>query len=429
MLQVQKEPHMKLEHLLFEEFFSYVRNTESPKTYYRWALVAAIGAALGRNFYFRHGHWSIFPNIYCMLIGSPGTRKSTAIKLTKRILRESGYSTVAADRVTKEKFLVDLDGTHTEPPVNSNQPDRKTAENLWGVDADADEDPREVFIMADEFNGFIGINNIDFISLLGELWDYEGIYESKTKHGKSVRIPHPTISIIGGNTPQGFSLAFPPEIVGQGFLSRLILIYGEQTGKRIAFPVPPEEQETQRLVERFRELRLKVKGEATLTPEARQHLEYIYENWDDLPDPRFKHYSTRRFTQLLKLCCICAASRISTEITASDILYANTMLAAAEHKMPTALGEFGKSKFSDVINTILDTLNETDKPLSVKEIWAVVHKDLERPSDLAQILQSLEQAERIMHVSGKGFLPKAAKVRKQQFVDWTLLTEEERNGL
>ena len=416
---------------LFDAYFKYVEDTEPPITFHRWALLTSIGALLGRNYYMDHGHWKVYPTLYTMFIGSPGTRKSTAIKMVKKILIGSGYDTIAADKVTKEKFLVDLDGTHAEAGSGEDSSkgfDKTTAENLWGMDG-GDDTARECFIMADEFNDFIGINNIDFISLLGSLWDFDGVYQSKTKHGKSVRIPSPTISILGGNTPQNFALAFPPEVLGQGFLSRILLIHGDQSERRITFPTPPDPKETEALTAFFKTLQLKIRGEATILPGALKLLDEIYQNWTDLEDVRFKHYSTRRFTQLLKLCLILSAARVSTTISDLDVIKANTVLAAAEFKMPSALGEFGKGRNSDTAQIILEFLQEADQPMTAKDIWKVVSKDIGKLTDLATLLQGMVEAEKLIHIPQKGFLPKAARVRKQIHVDYTLLTNEERRGL
>ena len=418
---------------LFDAYFKYVEDTEPPIVFHRWALLTSIGALLGRNYYMDHGHWKVYPTLYTMFIGSPGTRKSTAIKMVKKILIGAGYDTIAADKVTKEKFLVDLDGTHGEGASNGTETkgfDKATAENLWGLDGEND-DPRECFIMADEFNDFIGINNIDFISLLGSLWDFDGVYQSKTKHGKSVRIPAPTISILGGNTPQNFTLAFPPELLGQGFLSRILLIHGEQSERRITFPAPPDPQETEALIAFFKTLQLKVRGQATISTGALKLLDEIYQQWTDLEDVRFKHYSTRRFTQLLKVSLILSAARLSTDIMELDILRANTILAAAEFKMPSALGEFGKGRNSDTAQVILEVLKEADQPLTAKEIWKLVSKDFGngKMTELAQLLQGMVEADKLIHLPQKGFLPRAARVRKQVHVDWSLLTDEERRGL
>lgn len=411
-------------HDLFTAYFEYVKDTEPPLVYHRWAMISSIGALLGRNFYMKHGHWNIYPNLYTMFIGSPGARKSTAIKMVKKILQGAGYEHVAADKTTKEKFLVDLDGTHQQDGVPG---EMQKESNLFGLETD--NTPREAFIMADEFNNFIGVNNLDFISLLGEFWDYDGVYSSKTKHGKQVIIPFPTISILGGNTQQNFATAFPPEIMGQGFLSRLLLIHGEQTDRRITFPTPPNPEETEAIVSYLKVMQQTVRGEAVITPEAYKMLDEIYQTWSDLEDVRFKHYSTRRFTMLLRLVLIMGAARLSCQIEAEDILMANTILAAAEHHMPTALGEFGKSRNSDTAQIILELLSEADKPMSAREIWKFVSKDLSKQAELGTLLQGLVDAEKLVHVASKGFLTKAKRSRKQSHVKWDLLTAEERKGL
>lgn len=411
---------------LFDAYFKYTENTEAPRVFHRWALITSIGALLGRKFYMEHGHWKIFPNVYTMLIGSPGTRKSTAIKMCKQLIQGAGYTSIAVDKITKEKFLVELDGTHTEGGSDTSKSFNPEESSFW---SNEDDEPRECYVMADEFNDFLGLHNIEFISLLGTLWDYDAVYEAKTKHGKAVRIPYPTISILGGNTPQNFALAFPLEIIGQGFLSRLLLIHGEQCGRRITFPKPPDPKEFAALVEFFRQLQFAVQGKAEFSSDALKMLDDIYQQWVDLEDVRFKHYSTRRFTQLLKLCLIVAAARLSATISAADVIKANTVLASAEHRMPTALGEFGKGKNSDTAQVILELLQLADKPLSSRDIWKVVSKDFNKITDLATLIQGMVESEKLVHVPGKGFLARAVKSRKQVHVDYNLLTTEERIGL
>jgi hypothetical protein len=363
-----------------------------------------------------------------MLIGSPGTRKSTAIKMMRQILQQAGYTTIAADKTTKEKFLLDLSGEETEGTANSNI----LEQNLWGTS----DEPRECFIMADEFNDFIGNGNIEFISLLGTLWDYSGVYSNRVKNSKSVNINNPTVSILGGNTPVGFSTAFPPEIIGQGFFSRLLLIYGEPSGRRIAFPTPPPIEETTGLVQRLQAIKLTAVGEAAMTTGARKLLEHIYHNWHGVNDVRFESYSNRRFTHLLKLALICSAANydhnFNHKITEQSVLYANTILSYTEHFMPKALGEFGKAKNSDVSHKIIQLLDSSHKILPLKEIWKHVCNDLEKINDLAELLRNLTTAEKIQPVHG-GFLPNKKLVqvsnKLEGVVDYSLLTEEERSKL
>lgn len=422
----------------FSAYLEYSKDSEVPTTFHRWSMITALGAFLGRQFYFSHGEFDINPNMYTMLIGSPGTRKSTAIKLVKKLLIAAGYETIAADKTSKEKFLMDLSGDTSD---GSEGMDRswgpKKAENLdalldgslWGED-DSSQPDRECFIMADELNDFMGNGNIEFISLLGSLWDYNGTYRNRIKSGKSIAIKNPTVNILAGNTPVGFSMAFPSETIGQGFFSRILLIYGEPNGRKITFPSRAEQSATDAIVAYLRKIKTSVSGAATLSKGAELLLDRIYKESIRVDDVRFEHYSNRRFTHLLKLSLICAAARISCIIDERDVIYANTILTHAEHFMPRALGEFGKARNSDVSHKIIQLAERYEGVISFKDIWAHVSSDMEKMGDLATLLQNLVAADKLQGTSG-GFLPRRKVMIEHDntMVDFTLLTPEERKSV
>jgi hypothetical protein len=409
----------------FSEYISYCGKTEVPAIFNRWAAITGLGAMLGRQYHFDHGHFHIYPNIYCMLIGSAGTRKGTAIKLMRRLLEQTGYSKFAAERTSKEKFLLDLAGEGENGELMT--PEQLLDQNLFGTDSSRPD--CEMFVAIDEFNDFIGNGNIEFISMLGNMWDYHGLYKNRIKTGKSVEINNPTISIIGGNTPTGFSLAFPTDILGQGFFSRLLLIYSDRTDRRITFPPPPGLDETERILGLLKRIKQTAIGSARLSNGAERLLDKIYQRNIAVDDVRFESYSNRRFTHLLKLTVLCSASRASSSITEMDVVYSNTILTAAEHAMPRALGEFGKAKHSDVSHKIIQLAESTHQILTFKEIWKHVSNDLEKMSDLGTLLQNLVAAEKLQLVPGnKGFLPKRKVLEEtdSSMVDYSLLSAEER---
>lgn len=406
---------------LFEQYAAYTADTEPMWWYHRWCLYSAIGALLGRRFYFQHGHFRVNPNLYTMLIGDTGSRKSSAIKLVGKIARQVGGLKFAADRGSKEKFLAEMEGETNEDGTTLLD---KTAIELFGSSGSGDE-PREIYVVADEFNDFIGTNNIEFASLLGTLWDYEGIYEYKIKTGNGARVPDPTVNILGGNTAQGITIAFPQELLNQGFFGRLIIIYGEKSGRKITFPAKPPEDETQKLIATLQKIQLTQRGAATLTASAEKVLDAIYQSWPDAADVRFRSFSNRRFPQLLKLALCNAAGRMDTCINEADVILANTVLSAAEELMPKALGEFGKAKNSGVATKVLEVLNATNVPLTIVQVWKHVHKDLSKIQELGEIFQGLEQADKVQHIKQKGWLPKKAARRDLQYVDWNLLSKEE----
>jgi hypothetical protein len=353
-----------------------------------------------------------------MLMGGAGSRKSTAIKIAASLIKKAGYDTIAAERSTKEKFLMDLAGEESTPQGNIME------QNLFGTsDNDA---PCEILIAADEFNTFVGNGNIEFLSLLGVLWDYNGKFEDRKKNSKSLVIENPTVSILAGNTATGFSLAFPAEAIGQGIFSRLILIHGEKTDKRITFPEAPSQAQEKLLLDILYAIRQVASGNAVLTPSARTMLDAIYQGWIGFPDVRFESYANRRFSHLIKLCLIVSAASMRNCIEDCDVVYANTILTHAEHSMSKALGEFGKARNSDVAHKVIQILESSYVPVSLKELWQNVHNDLEDISALKDMISNLVIAEKILSTKG-GFLAKRRILDEvsNEFVDFSLLTPEE----
>lgn len=384
-----------------EEYMKLFFDTEPPKIFHLWSAISASSAVLGRNIWFRFGNGNIYPNLYMMLIGEPGSRKSSAIKAAKKLVAKSGYETIAPNKSSKEKFLMDFELGFT---YNSDEPDPELDVMAY-LDGDIEGDVKEVYIAADEWLAFFGEGNVNFATCLGDMWDFEGIYRERLKNSKSVTIPHPTVSILGGATHETFKLAFPASLLGHGFLSRMLLIYGERSSIRITWPTEISEAEEQGVVDRLTRMRHGVYGQAVPNKEALAALDEIYRSWSDLEDTRLQHYGTRRFTQLLKLCLILLGQRESLELGAEDVISANTILTHAELYMGKALGEFGSAKTSNVAHTILSFLESSQKPVNAKELWKLVSRDLETPNQLIQVLQNLQHAEKIQFIKDRGYLP------------------------
>lgn len=401
---------------LIELYLDYRAETESPIFFHRWAIITALSAYLGRQLSFDFGFTTIYPNIFTMLVGSPGTKKSTAIRMASDLIKLAGYETFSARKTRQEKFLLDMAEQHEE-----NEEDI-LEQNLFGT-ADLANKVTECFIAADEFNNFIGQGNIEFMSILGELYDYNGIYDYRLKNSKSVRIPNPTLTILGGNTPTGIVSIFPQDSIGQGFFSRLFFIYSESTGIKYAFPPKPDISIQEKLIEMLATIKIELQGEVTFTPKAKQLLEKIYEKWVPIEDVRFEYYANRRFVHLIKLCMICSVAILEKEITEQTVVYANTILSYTEQFMPKALGEFGRSKTSFAAHKIIAILDKTHKPLSLVDLWKHVAMDLEQRRQLFEILSNLVMADKIHEVSAGKYLAKKKVMQELIATDYSLLRE------
>lgn len=404
----------------FSLYLDYVGASESPTIYHRWSLISVVGALLGRQVWIPFGHQLIYPNQYVLLMGTAGTRKSSALDIAKTLLKESGYEKFAPAKTSKERLLVEM------------QSMSEIFDESEGLESLVLEAPSEIFVCKGEFIDFLGINDTGFMNLLTDLWDNLNEYDNPKITRKSVRVYKPTISILGGATPQSIALAIPPEQLEMGFTSRLLFIFSEPTGKKITFPARPCSVQKASLVEKLKRIKENIRGEIHYSEESMPFLDRIYKEFHPIDDSRFSKYSARRFTHLLKLALILTVMEERLVITKNDLIKANTILHAAELKMPKALGEFGKSRYSNVSNMIIECLNHSSKPVTISELWKLVAKDLTKVNELGEIIKNLQHAGKIQVVTTKekqGYMTKASEVKSwsSDLIDEDFLRFDERS--
>jgi len=411
----------------FDLYFSYVGETECPRIFHRWTAISCIAALVGRDIYIPFGHSEIYPSIYVMLMGAPGTRKSTAIKIGQKLVATVGYDHFSADRTSKEALWLDMQ-SEQEKNMEFYLGDKDLEELELNI-------PTELYIVADEFNDFMGVRNEEFQTALTKMWDSPSEYKTRAKNSANTNIFKPTVNVLGGNTPGGLSKGFGVEAINGGFFSRIIFIHAEPTGTKIPFPASPPGNIKLQLLSHIRKVR-ELQGVINLDKETKRLLGEIYHKCPGIPDRRFNYYQTRRHTNLLKLCIIMAAARNDLSLNEEDIISANTLLHVTELQMPQAFGEFGLAKNAEVTNTVMDiirTATKKGKPINAQDIWQQVYQDLQDPKDLSQILSSLIKAEKINQVAsgvGRGFLLKQKYEVKWEngLIDYGMLTEEEKIG-
>ena len=401
---------------LLKDIIKLAENQEAADFSYLWAGLSCIAAQLARNVYIPFGNGKIYPNLYVMFVGDPGKRKSTAIKDLKKRIKAAGYQNICGDKVTMQKYLLDLAGVGEGSIEDSNI----TEFNL-GITLGTN-DYVESYINQDEFSDFIGINNYPFISLLGNFWDIDEPYVYRTKNGQSIEIPSPIVNILGATTPSQFNTIFPPAISEQGFLSRLIIVNIPESKRKIARPLPSDASVIEKVVDGLKAVR-KLSGELVMSDAVWAKLEEIYLSWQPVEDTRFAHYSTRRHTQLLKLCILSTCSRYTIEMSVDDVVFANTLLSFTEHFMPQALGQFGKNKDGDVNSKVISYLRSSfPTAKSLQDIIIPISTETDVLS-LQKILTNLVVAEKVVATSNGKYLPKLPSYKdiKTPHVDWSML--------
>lgn len=379
------DPKLVVTHEFLQKYLRYVENTESPKIMHLWSAVASASACMGRHVYLPFGIGDIYPNVYVLLVGPPGTRKSQAMK----------YSCSLVAKYTKVRFAPDDTGGQRQGLIGALEGDilerdeidefelLNTAATVADLTAIGDvklniqaADTHQIYAWASEFGTFMGESNATVSRLLIKVWDGED-YVYKLKNTEQT-LSDPLMTIIGGTTAADIAKILPAEAIGQGFMSRFILVHAPKKEKRVARPSLNLELQKE-IADLFAWLSYEMSGEMSETKQAADILDSLYEN-DKLvvEDTRFLYYGERRQTHLMKLSMILAGMRKSMLIEEVDVLQADNLLRHTEHFMPDALGEFGLSPVGAAKQKMLEFLQHAHGPVSNAILWQVMSRDMKR---------------------------------------------------
>jgi hypothetical protein len=207
------------------DYLDYGREQEeSADSYLIGAVLPVIGAVLARQVYLPWGDRKVYPNVFTMLAGKPGDRKSSAINLAERLARRV---------LSPNRFL----------------PASCSAEALFDeYDESRGGSPDKLFI-ADDANPVLGTwKKTSYGERVGQrfltLYDCQGLDEAFRNNGKDpnqpVSCPHhrriseTSTSLVFGAT---FNICqFQGHELRSGLQRRFLYYVAERHGRLIAFP-------------------------------------------------------------------------------------------------------------------------------------------------------------------------------------------------
>lgn len=393
------------------DYLRMVEDTESPRIFHIWSAIFAISASLGRRCWLPFGTFDIFPNHYILLVGTPGTRKTTAANQSKRVLKQSsGVRFAPSDTGGQRQGLVlALQGDEDSgkeflgaAELGANNVGLMSLTQLEEVTNDPDDDharfidaadKHHIAVIASEFSRFIGQNNHSMLDFLGERYDGED-YEYQTRQTRIV-LKNPLINMMACTTPSSLNISLPPQAGAHGFLSRMILVYGAHKYKRVARPLAPDVELVGRVKDTLSTAYYNLSGAFDETSEGRAYSESLYGYTLEISDSRFGYYNERRYTHLIKLAMCLAASRGDRIITKSDYEESHRILRATERGMPDALGEFGMNPLAMLKQEILEQLRANQGPLTLEQIVAMFHRDA-RSHEITEVMNDLIRMGQVM---------------------------------
>lgn len=247
-------------------------------------------------------------------------------------------------------------------------------------------DKHHLALVGSEFSRLVGQNNSQMLDFLGEMYDGEDVWY-RTKLSK-IQLKNCLLNLIACTTPVHINNSLPPAAAGQGFLSRMILVYGAKKYKLVPWPDAPDLELVSRVKDTLSDVYYKLSGPFSMSKAAREHATGLYGYTLDISDSRFGYYNERRFTHLKKLAMCLSAACGRMEIQKEDFEEAHRILRATERGMPDALGEFGLNPLAMLKQEILEQLRANQGPLTMEQIVAMFHRDA-RSHEITEVINDL----------------------------------------
>lgn len=305
-----------------DSFLLATQGIRSSDNFRLWTAITILSSTAERRIYCYTDAGMTHPNLFTVLCGPPGSGKTQAIAHARNLLIKVPDLQLAPDDTTKAAFFDRL-----QSAVRSYM---NGYANLTIVSALA--------VVADELGVFIPRYDMEFLSSLSKLYDNPPHYDAPRRTSVSVKIDNPTVNIIAGVQPDFLSELIPEAAWGQGFMARIIFVYGGALDRknRDIFARRASKLDLEAITAPLISLS-ECSGEMVWTEKARAEFN-SWHNAGMLPVPthgRLRHYNERRDIHTVKLSMISALSAGHfPEVMLSDFERATHWLLTAEETMP-----------------------------------------------------------------------------------------------
>jgi len=334
--------------MIIEEYLKYTKNSEAPESYHIWVFLSMVAAVVGKKAWIRCNYFTVYPNLYVILISLPGVgKKSTAMRIGRQIVEDSESKvTVTFDAITPQALIGDLEDSFY----------------IFNKDNGEKYGSSPVTAIASELITLLS-GGATMVEFLTDIYDSDKQWKYKTKNSGENVIINPCLNIISGVTTVCFCNRIIKDAVAGGFISRSILIYDNDTRIESPFALPTAEQMTARddVVDRFRDIS-QMCGEVVFDHEAKQYFEkwYMEEMASMSHKTSYLEFHSRKAVHVLKCAMLITISELQTIITVEYLNMAIELLRRVEHNMKFVYMSAGANKHGDIFIRILSALQYVD---------------------------------------------------------------------
>lgn len=376
-----------------KHYENFVENTEANKTFHVWCALYTISSLISRRVWVNLGHFTLHPNMYIVLVGPAGSRKTTAMGACKGMLRQfPEHVPLCAEAITKEALVKEL------------------VANQRAFDYNGKPIPYSpITVCVSELSQFMGTGADRMADFLTAVYD-EDRYEYKVKNapeGGSARdvVEGPFMNLLAGTVPSWITSYLKGNIITSGFARRTMFVYEfECSGEPIPFPTISDfaKSEWDKCIAWGHQL-LKVKGEFEWDPTAREW----YSRWyiahrkslvNSTQDPNSTGYYESKHAMLVKVAMLVTLSETFELVLKVQYLQAAlALLELAEKNLSRVFEGTGRNPLNSAAAYVLDFVDRAGGFVGDKQLQKATFHQIDR-AEYSNVMQHLQDTDRLKKV-------------------------------
>lgn len=320
--------------------------TEAADELHYLALMTVLGAAFARSVVVHCGR-PVYLNMYTVLVGPTGDRKSTAAQLALDLLPQIKPGVLQLNGVGSQEGLMERMASQDE-----------AAPTLWFVDE-----------LASLLKKARRESSGGLLELMTELFHCPD-FKTHATRARAIHLSAPTLSILGGSTPTWLETAMQQDDILGGFANRFVYVTGQPKPDN-PLPSRPDARAVQELTTWVRQAVQVPRRELTLAAGARDKWRDFYVEWRCTTNAcndqvaallrRIDHY-------ILKFAALAAAMEHASEITSSHLesgIDLGRFLAGCAYRI---LGDLGASSDARLETLVERKLQEAQGQMRRKQL-------------------------------------------------------------
>jgi uncharacterized protein DUF3987 len=410
-------------------YMEFTEETESPACFHYWTAATLISAMTRRQVYLDLNMFKVYPNIYTILVGPSGARKSIATSIGMNIAQQVGIRRFS-DKITGAALIRDLSQAVVKNITqvgNSNGAANNGVPTGGGAEIEL---TAPMLIYASELGVFLGHDayGSGVVADLTDLYDCGPEWKKTTVSRGDEIIPGPYVTMLAASTPQTLKDTIPPGAVGQGFTSRILFVWGDGRRKRVPIPIWGAGQEMLRnnLIADLKKIGM-VRGMFRFTPDA---LKMYTKNYmdalspeEEYEDERLRNYASRKHIHTLKMAQICAlAAHDELIITADDWFTADEAIKWLDKGLGNVFAGHGTANNSQDVIRVFKQIEA-----ATARVGYISYPDLLKRNysylnlqEFGSVMQTLVEcgavAEAVAHDARTGKIQKMFKIVDHEFI-------------